>query len=234
MAKRHYIPSPPTCPGAASEGNCALIRKVIRTALAAEGVDVPCEVDVLLTNDSGIHEINREMRQVDASTDVLSFPEFDLRPGELPAPEDADPGTGLVPLGDMVISMEHVAAQAQGVRPRQTAGAELSGGALCSAPAGVRPSGRGAPEGPDAGERGSHPGGAGHRAVNHSRGRPRPGAQAQQESVDGGELQVFFIAFQGVITQLVMNHIHVEVIVVRWDSVQVGLDVVEIKPYHKV
>ena len=99
--------------GAASEGNCALIRKVIRTALAAEGVDVPCEVDVLLTNDSGIHEINREMRQVDASTDVLSFPEFDLRPGELPAPEDADPGTGLVPLGDMVISMEHVAAQAR-------------------------------------------------------------------------------------------------------------------------
>ena len=113
MAKRHYIPVTADVPGAASEGNCALIRKVIRTALAAEGVDVPCEVDVLLTNDSGIHEINREMRQVDASTDVLSFPEFDLRPGELPAPEDADPGTGLVPLGDMVISMEHVAAQAK-------------------------------------------------------------------------------------------------------------------------
>ena len=68
---------------------------------------------MLLTHDSGIHDINREMRQVDASTDVLSFPEFDLRPGELPAPEDADPGTGLVPLGDMVISMEHVAAQAR-------------------------------------------------------------------------------------------------------------------------
>ena len=81
MAKRHYIPVTADVPGAASEGNCALIRKVIRTALAAEGVDVPCEVDVLLTNDSGIHEINREMRQVDASTDVLSFPEFDLRPG---------------------------------------------------------------------------------------------------------------------------------------------------------
>ena len=76
MAKRHYIPVTADVPGAASEGNCALIRKVIRTALAAEGVDVPCEVDVLLTNDSGIHEINREMRQVDASTDVLSFPEF--------------------------------------------------------------------------------------------------------------------------------------------------------------
>ena len=113
MAKRHYIPITADVPGAASESNCALIRKVIRTALAAEGVDFPCEVDVLLTGDDGIHEINREMRQVDRPTDVLSFPEFDLTPGELPGPEDADPGTGLVPLGDMVISMERVAAQAK-------------------------------------------------------------------------------------------------------------------------
>ena len=113
MAKRHYIPITADVPGAVSESNCALIRKVIRTALAAEGVDFPCEVDVLLTGDDGIHEINREMRQVDRPTDVLSFPEFDLTPGELPAPEDADPGTGLVPLGDMVISMERVAAQAK-------------------------------------------------------------------------------------------------------------------------
>ena len=113
MAKRHYIPVTSDIPAAASEGNCALIRKVIRTALAAEGVDFPCEVDVLLTDDAGIHAINRDMRQVDRPTDVLSFPEFDLTPGELPSPEDADPGTGLVPLGDMVISMEHVAAQAK-------------------------------------------------------------------------------------------------------------------------
>ena len=113
MTKRHYIPVTADVPGAASEGNCALIRKVIRTALAAEGVDVPCEVDVLLTNDSGIHEINREMRQVDRPTDVLSFPEFELAPGQLPGPEDADPGTGLIPLGDMVLSMERVSAQAR-------------------------------------------------------------------------------------------------------------------------
>ena len=113
MAKRHYIPVTADVPGAASQGNCALIRKVIRTALAAEGVDFPCEVDVLLTDDSGIHAINREMRQVDRPTDVLSFPEFDLTPGQLPGAEDADPGTGLVPLGDMVISMERVAAQAK-------------------------------------------------------------------------------------------------------------------------
>ena len=110
--KRHYMPVTADVPGV-SEGQRALIRKVIRTALAAERVDFPCEVDVSVTSDAGIQEINREMRQVDAPTDVLSFPVFDLAPGELPGPEDADPGTGLVPLGDMVISLERVRAQAK-------------------------------------------------------------------------------------------------------------------------
>ena len=91
----------------------ALIRRTSRAALAAEGLTAPCEVDVLLTDDDGIHEINRELRQVDRPTDVLSFPEFELTPGQLPGPEDADPGTGLIPLGDMVLSMERVAAQAR-------------------------------------------------------------------------------------------------------------------------
>ena len=87
--KRHYIPITADVPGAAGESRCAFIRKVIRTALAAEGVDFPCEVDVLLTDDGNIHTINREMREVDRATDVLSFPEFDLAPGELPTEEDA-------------------------------------------------------------------------------------------------------------------------------------------------
>lgn len=113
MAKRHYIPVTADVPGAANERNCALIRKVIRTALAAEGMELPCEVDVLLTDDGNIHRINLDMRGVDRPTDVLSFPEFDLHPGQLPTEEDADPGTGLVPLGDMVISMERAAAQAK-------------------------------------------------------------------------------------------------------------------------
>ena len=112
MAKRHYLPITADVPGISDEKR-AFIRKVIRTALAAEGVTFPCEIDVLLTHDAGIHQINRDMRQVDRATDVLSFPEFDLTPGQLPGEEDADPGTGLVPLGDMVISMEHVAAQAK-------------------------------------------------------------------------------------------------------------------------
>ena len=110
--KRHYIPVTAAVPGV-SDSQKAFIRKVIRTALSAQGVDFPCEVDVLVTNDEEIHRLNREARQVDRATDVLSFPAFELQPGELPGPEDADPGTGLVPLGDMMISMEHVAAQAK-------------------------------------------------------------------------------------------------------------------------
>ena len=104
----HYIP----VQGAKGE-TCAFLRRVITAALAAEGVDFACEVDVKITDDEGIHEINLDMRGVDASTDVLSFPCFDLTPGELPDPEeDMDPGTGYVPLGDMAISLERVKAQA--------------------------------------------------------------------------------------------------------------------------
>ncbi len=74
-------------PGASSERNCALIRKTIRTVLALERVALPCEVDVLFTDDEGIHAINLEMRGVDMPTDVLSFPEFEFTPGC--PPEDA-------------------------------------------------------------------------------------------------------------------------------------------------
>ena len=74
---------------------------------------MPCEVDVLLTDDEGIHQINLEQRGVDAPTDVLSFPMFEFQPGENPTQEDADPGDNLVPLGDMVISLERARAQGE-------------------------------------------------------------------------------------------------------------------------
>ena len=112
MAKRHYIPVTADVPGI-NEGLRAFIRKVIRTALEAEGMDLRCEVDVNLTDDAGIHEVNLTMRGVDSPTDVLSFPMFDLTPGELPDEYDADPATGLIPLGDMCLSMERVMAQAK-------------------------------------------------------------------------------------------------------------------------
>lgn len=88
------------------------LQAAILAALDAEGIDVSCEVDVLVTDDASIHRVNLDMRGVDAPTDVLSFPMFELSPGEKPRLDDADPATGLVPLGDMCISLER--AQAQG------------------------------------------------------------------------------------------------------------------------
>ena len=113
MAKRHYIPVTADVPVANYEKNCALIRKTIRTVLEQEGMLLPCEISVLLTDDEGIHQTNLEMREVDRPTDVLSFPMFELTPGEHPDELDADPATGLIPLGDMVLSMERVEAQAK-------------------------------------------------------------------------------------------------------------------------
>ena len=95
-----------------AEPYAGLLRRVIPAALEAEGVSFPCEVDVLFTDDEGIHAINLEQRGVDRPTDVLSFPMFQLTPGAPPTLDDveADPGTGLVPLGDMVLSPEREAA----------------------------------------------------------------------------------------------------------------------------
>ncbi|MCI8762312.1 MAG: rRNA maturation RNase YbeY [Oscillospiraceae bacterium] len=108
---KHEIIISADVPGA-DDGLCSFLRRVIRAALEAEGVDVPCEVNVLVTGDEGIHQVNLDMRGVDAPTDVLSFPMFDLRPGDKPSREDADPATRLVPLGDMCISLERARAQA--------------------------------------------------------------------------------------------------------------------------
>lgn len=90
----------------------ALLERVIPAALEAEGVDVPWEVAVLLTDDAGIREINRETRDVDAPTDVLSFPMFDLKPGDKPSADQADPG-GRVFLGDMVLDLDRARAQGE-------------------------------------------------------------------------------------------------------------------------
>ena len=93
----------------------ANIRKCIQETLKAEGVDVPCEINVLVTDDAGIQVINRESRNIDKPTDVLSFPMFQLEAGYPPEDwtEYQDPATGLVPLGDMCISLERAVAQAQ-------------------------------------------------------------------------------------------------------------------------
>ena len=91
------------------------IRRCIQRTLEAENVTARCEINVLITDDAGIRLINKESRDIDKATDVLSFPMFQLEAGNPPADweEYTDPGTGLVPLGDMCISLERAMAQAE-------------------------------------------------------------------------------------------------------------------------
>ena len=91
------------------------IKRCVEATLDAEGVEVLCEINILITDDIGIHGINKAARNIDRPTDVLSFPMFTFEPGVLPEDwsEFKDPGTNAVPLGDMVISLERARAQAK-------------------------------------------------------------------------------------------------------------------------
>lgn len=91
------------------------ITKCITAALDTEKVDVPCEINVFVCTNETIRVLNRENRNIDKVTDVLSFPMFTLTPGVLPESwtEYEDPGTGLIPLGDMAISYERAVEQAK-------------------------------------------------------------------------------------------------------------------------
>ena len=93
----------------------SIIKKCIQATLDAEGITANCEINVLVTNDQGIRAINLASRQIDRPTDVLSFPMFQLEAGNPPADwaDYQDAATGLVPLGDMCISLERAVAQAQ-------------------------------------------------------------------------------------------------------------------------
>ncbi len=93
----------------------AIIRKCVEATLLAEGIHVPCEINVLVTNDQEIQSINKSTRGIDKPTDVLSFPMFELEAGNPPSQWDGyiDPQTGMCPLGDMAISLERAMGQAK-------------------------------------------------------------------------------------------------------------------------
>lgn len=100
--------------GLGHNNSAACIKKAVNMALDAEGVDVPCIVSVMLTDDEGIHAVNREFRGVDSATDVLSFPMNELTPGAFDAAMcERDMDTGAVLLGDMMISVPRCKAQGE-------------------------------------------------------------------------------------------------------------------------
>ena len=84
-----------------------LVRRACAAVLTGEGFGHPAEVGVTFVDDEEIHRLNKEFRNVDAATDVLSFPL-----GENGVYDD-DPETGAKMLGDVVISVEHAVRQAE-------------------------------------------------------------------------------------------------------------------------
>jgi probable rRNA maturation factor len=97
----------------------SIIEKTIEYALNYEGFNKPYEISVVITDNEGIREINREFRNIDKETDVLSFPmlEFEddyVEKGEIEVEvEDLNPESGEVVLGDIVISLEKAKSQAE-------------------------------------------------------------------------------------------------------------------------
>ncbi|MBQ8171567.1 MAG: rRNA maturation RNase YbeY [Oscillospiraceae bacterium] len=84
-----------------------LIEQCTRAALEEEGIDDDAQVSVTLVDNESIREINREHRDIDKATDVLSFPLGD------DDSFDTDPETGAILLGDIVISLERADEQAK-------------------------------------------------------------------------------------------------------------------------
>ncbi len=96
-----------------------IVNKVIEKALEQEKCPYEASVAVLLTDNEGIHAMNKEYRNIDRPTDVLSFPNVDYEePADFSGIEDAiedyfDPETGELCLGDIIISIDKVYEQAK-------------------------------------------------------------------------------------------------------------------------
>ena len=96
-----------------------IIRQVVEGTLDYEGCPYETEVNVVLTDNEGIKEVNQEYRNVDGPTDVLSFPmlEYDS-PSDFEGVEEQfadcfNPETGELMLGDIMISVDKVTEQAE-------------------------------------------------------------------------------------------------------------------------
>ena len=96
-----------------------IIRDVIEEAMDYEGCPYEAEVSVVLTDNPSIQEINRDYRQIDRPTDVLSFPMVDYeRPADFCGLEEQaedyfNPESGELMLGDIIVSVDKVEEQAE-------------------------------------------------------------------------------------------------------------------------
>lgn len=94
-------------------------RQVAECILEREGCPYEAAVGLLITDDDGIRGMNRQFRDMDKPTDVLSFPNLNYdKPGDFSGVEELfadsfEPDSGVLNLGDIVISKERVLAQAQ-------------------------------------------------------------------------------------------------------------------------
>ena len=103
-----------------------IIKEIVEASLDFEKCPYEAEVNVILTDNDAIQAINKEYRQIDAPTDVLSFPMVDYeKPSDFDHVEDAvedyfNPETGELMLGDIVISVDKVEEQAEKYGHSQT------------------------------------------------------------------------------------------------------------------
>ncbi len=95
-----------------------LMRRAAIQALKLLDVDKPCEIGVECMDEAHIRKLNRQFREIDKATDVLSFPNYNLRPGEPLSMQDEDgfplalEGAQLY-LGDIAVSFPRACAQAE-------------------------------------------------------------------------------------------------------------------------
>jgi len=96
-----------------------LIKEVIEAALDYEECPYETEINVVLTNNEEIKEINKEYREIDAPTDVLSFPMVEFgEPSDFDHVEEEQedcfhPDSGELMLGDIIVSVDKVISQAK-------------------------------------------------------------------------------------------------------------------------
>ena len=92
-----------------------IMQKAVATTLQVVGGDeeTDFEVSVLITDDEGIHQINKETRDIDSPTDVLSFPILEFDEDGVMIEESGDFDGDMLLLGDIVISLERAKAQAE-------------------------------------------------------------------------------------------------------------------------